>query len=161
MYKFNSLISILGKILFLINDELAIRLFMILKVGDKSYNCFIVCFTINGNASTTTGDGLLVVTPILKFVPPPAVIFNSFNSKFLNQTVLTSESISQYHAHVQIIKFKKQTVFLNCSVHNIKIYVISLVLIIQDVLLSFLLIESFYPCLLASSHQSNIHLKHD
>jgi len=28
MYKFNSLISILGKILFLINDELAIRLFI-------------------------------------------------------------------------------------------------------------------------------------
>jgi len=28
MYKFNSLISILGKILFLTNDELAIRLFI-------------------------------------------------------------------------------------------------------------------------------------
>ncbi len=78
MYKFNSLISILGKILFLINDELAIRLFMILKVGDKSYNCFIVCCTTKGNASTTSGGGLLVVTPILKYVPPPDVILIHF-----------------------------------------------------------------------------------
>ena len=92
MYKFNSLISIQGKILCLTNDELT-RLFIDFE-GMKNYNCFIVCSTIKGNASITTGGGLLVVTPILKFVPPPAVIFGSSNPKFFNQTILTSESMS-------------------------------------------------------------------
>jgi hypothetical protein len=100
----------------------------------KNYNCFIVCSTIKANASITTGGGLLVVTPILKFVPPPAVIFGSFNPKFFNQIVLTSESICQ--SDVRIIKFKKHTVFLS-YIHNLKIYVIPLVLIVQDGLLSF------------------------
>jgi hypothetical protein len=95
MYKFNSLISILGRILGLINDELT-RLFIDFE-GMKNYNCFIVCSAIKGNASITSGDGLLVVTPILKFVPPPAMIFGSSNPKFFSQTVLTSESISQSH----------------------------------------------------------------
>lgn len=95
MYKFNSLISILGKILCLTNDELT-RLFIDFE-GMKNYNCFIVCSAIKGNASITSGGGLLVVTPILKFVPPPAVIFGSSNLKFFNQTILTSESISQSH----------------------------------------------------------------